>query len=326
VRIAITGGAGFLGASLARELLAAGRLAVDGRDEPVDRLLLLDIAAAPDDLLADPRVVGRVGGLDELLGDLDADVVFHLAGVVSGAAEADDELGMATNVDGTRAVIRWARTRSRPPLVVFSSSVAVFGIDPAGPPVDVVGDDTLPRPQSSYGTQKFVGELLIADATRKGYLRGRSVRLITVSVRPGRPNAAASSFLSGIIREPVAGLRAPCPVPRDTPVAISSRRCTLDGLLRAAGATASEWGSTTAVTLPAITTTPGAMAAALDRIAGAGTSDLIDWVDDPGIRAIVASWPARIDAARARALGLHPEESVDAIVAAHLRDVGRTPV
>ena len=258
-----------------------------------------------------------ISALDEL-GEVDA--VFHLAGVVSGAAEADFDLGMHTNVDGTRAVLEYGRRHAAPPLVVFSSSLAVFGSDPAIGPVGDVDDDTLPRPQSSYGIQKFIGEQLVADYTRKGFVRGRSVRLMTVSVRPGRPNAAASGFLSGIIREPLAGERARCPVDPETPVALSSPRRTLEGILRAAAVDDATWGSRTAMNLPALTTTPREMAHALDRVAGAGASDRIDWVDDPVVRAIVGSWPARFHTPRAQRLGLRADTSFDDVVRAYLAD------
>ena len=183
----------------------------------------------------------------------------------------------------------------------------------------MIHDDTLPRPQSSYGVQKFIGEQLVADATRRGFVRGRTVRLMTVSVRPGAPNAAASSFLSGMIREPIAGIRAVCPVDPDTPVALSSPSRTLDGILRAAEVDATTWGSTTALTLPALSTTPREMAAALDRRAGVGTSDLIDWIPDAGIEAIVGSWPSTFVTERASRLGLTAEVSFDVIVAAYLQ-------
>jgi D-erythronate 2-dehydrogenase len=246
--------------------------------------------------------------------------VFHLAGVVSGAAETDFDLGMRTNVDGTRALLEYTRGQRTPPVLVFSSSLAVFGNDPALPPLGAVDDDTLPRPQSSYGIQKFIGEQLVADYSRKGFVRGRSVRLMTVSVRPGKPNAAASSFLSGIIREPLAGERAVCPVPPDTPIALSSPRRTLDGIVRAAEVDDATWGSRTAMNLPALTTTPRGMADALDHVAGTGTSDLIDWTDDPAIGAIVRSWPAEFHTPRAHALGLRAEKSFDGIVRDYLTD------
>jgi D-erythronate 2-dehydrogenase len=143
---------------------------------------------------------------------------------------------------------------------------------------------------------------------------------MTVSVRPGQPNAAASSFLSGIIREPLAGLRAPCPVGPDTPVALSSPRRTLEGIVRAAAVSDAAWGSRTALNLPALATTPGEMAQAMDRVAGYAASDLIDWTDDPVIGAIVRTWPARVEAARAAALGLHPVPSFDEIVREYLAD------
>jgi D-erythronate 2-dehydrogenase len=319
MRVIVTGGAGFVGTLLARRLLA-GPVEVDGGGAvDVDELVLADLVAPAPDVAADPRVRAATVDLATEAGDLGrADVIFHLAGVVSGAAEADFDLGMRTNLDGTRAVLEHARRQDAPPVLVFSSSVAVFGPESEPGPAGVVGDDTLPQPQSSYGTQKFIGEQLVADYTRKGFVRGRSVRLMTVAVRPGRPNAAASSFVSGIIREPLAGLRAPCPVPPDTPVALSSPGRALDGILRAAAATDWDWGSRTALTLPGLTTTPRDMATAMDRVAGYAASDLIDWTDDPAIGAIVRSWAARFETSRAHQLGLRPDRSFDDIVREYL--------
>ena len=320
-RVVITGGAGFLGALLARRLLASPVTLDGAAAAAVDELILLDLVPPPPDLAADERVRPVVGELGACLAQLaQADAVFHLAGVVSGAAEADFDLGMRTNLDGTRALLEYARRHRVPPVLVFSSSLAVFGSDPAIGPIGAVDDDTLPRPQSSYGVQKFIGEQLVADYTRKGFVRGRCARLMTVSVRPGRPNAAASSFLSGIIREPLAGQRAVCPVPPDTRIALSSPRRTLDGLVRAAGADEAAWGSRTAMNLPALTTTPREMAAALDRVAGVGTSELIDFTEDTAVRSIVGSWPAEFHTSRAHRLGLTAEESFDDIVRAYLAD------
>jgi D-erythronate 2-dehydrogenase len=329
MRAVITGGAGFIGTLLARRLLGGPAGAGGAPEAEVAELTLIDLAAPRADVTADPRVRVVTGDLAAAVAGLGpADVVFHLAGVVSGAAEADFDLGLRTNLDGTRAVLEYARRQPVPPVLVFSSSLAVFGADPAIGPTDMVGDDTLPRPQSSYGIQKFIAEQLVADYTRKGFARGRSVRLMTVTVRPGRPNAAASSFLSGIIREPLAGQRAVCPVPPDTPVAVSSPRRALEGLLRAAAVSDQDWGSRTAMNLPALTTTPQQMAAALDQVAGPGRvgglgpSALIDWTDDPAIAPIVRSWPARVEASRARALGLQPDQSFDAIIRAYIADNG----
>lgn len=320
MRVVVTGGAGFLGTLLARRLLA-GPVAVGGRAaEPVGELALADLVAPAPDLAADPRVRVVTGDLNRIaLGD--ADLVCHLAGVVSGAAEADFDLGMRTNVDGTRAVLEWCRAMPVPPVLVFASSLAVYGADPAIGPVGDVDDDTLPRPQSSYGVQKFVAEQLIADYSRKGFVRGRSVRLMTVVVRPGRPNAAASGFLSGIIREPVAGQPAICPVPPDTEIALSSPGRTIAGIVRAAEVGDRVWGSHTAMNLPALTTTPAAMAAALDRVTGENRSSLIEWRDDPAAGAIVGSWPARFTTARANRLGLEPDPSFDAVVRAYLDSI-----
>jgi nucleoside-diphosphate-sugar epimerase len=322
-RVIVTGGAGFIGTLLARRLLAKPVTIGDARPAPVDELVLVDLATPPPDVAGDPRVRAVTGDLADTVDELkDADAIFHLAGVVSGAAEADFDLGMRVNVDGTRAVLERARRHRTPPVLVFSSSLAVFGADPARPASAgaPVGDDTLPRPQSSYGIQKFVGEQLVADYTRKGFVRGRSVRLMTVAVRPGKPNAAASSFLSGIIREPLAGLRSACPVPPGTPVALSSPRRTLQGILRAAAVGDATWGSTTAMNLPALATTPQSMAEAMDRVVGYAASDLIDWTDDPVIGAIVRSWPARVETPRASALSLRPEASFDDIVREYLDD------
>ena len=329
MNIVITGGAGFLGARLAHHLLSAGSLSLAGQpSQTIGRITLVDRAAPAADLLRDPRVQAVVGDLLELLAAgsqtpalrPDDALIFHLAAAVSGECEADFDLGMRSNLDATRALLQACRAMGTAPTVVFASSLAVFGNSPEQPLPSVIDDSTLPTPQNSYGIQKFIGEQLVADYARKGFIRGRNVRLMTVSVRPGRPNGAASSFLSGIIREPLAGLRAACPVPPDTPVALSSPGKSIEGLVRAAQASDHQWGARTAVNLPALKTSPARMVAALERVAGAAVTRLIDWTPDPVIAKIVTSWPAEIQAARARSLGLQADADFDSIIFEYLRE------
>ena len=327
MHVVVTGGAGFLGSRLARELLAAGSLPVAGRmARPLSRLTLIDQAPAPPDLAADSRVVAVRGDLGDpgfataretLAG---AEVIFHLAAAVSGECEADFDLGLRANLQATQALLASCRALGTSPLVVFSSSVAVFGGSAEQPLPAVIEDHTRPDPQTSYGTQKVMCEYLLADYTRKGFLNGRAVRLMTVSVRPGRPNAAASGFLSGIIREPLAGQRAVCPVDPGTEVALASPAKAVGALLRAATATDEAWGGRTALTMPALTLTVADMAAALTRVAGPAVAALIDWVPDPVIARMFDTWPARIRADRAARLGLTPDPDFDSVIRAYLAE------
>ena len=331
MHIVITGGAGFLGVRLARTLLRHGALSLAGAPAAaITRLSLLDRAAPPAELAGDARVRVVTGDLNELLTPdahgatralpPDTDAVVHLAAAVSGECEADFDLGLRSNLDATRALLQACRALGSRPVFVFSSSLAVFGHTPEQPMPPVIDDDTLPTPQNSYGVQKFMCEQLVADCTRKGFVRGRSVRLMTVSVRPGRPNAAASSFLSGMVREPLAGERAVCPVPPETKVALSSPARTIEGLLCALQATQADWGPRTALNLPAVSTSAGEMAAALRRVAGDAVADRIDWVPDATIARIVGSWPAGMNARRAARLGLCADACFDDIVRAYMRE------
>lgn len=321
MKVAITGGSGFVGAELARALLDQDLATVAGAPaETIDEVRLLDLQPPPDDLAAHPRVTPVPGALEDTVAGAfaDSDLIFHLAAAVSGAAEADFDLGMRVNLDGTRAVLEAARRTEHRPVLVFASSLAVFGATETSPLPDVVTDNTVPRPQSSYGIQKLIGEQLVADYTRKGFIGGRTVRLQTVAVRPGRPNAAASSFVSGIIREPLAGERAACPVPGDTELGVSSPARTIEGLLRAAATSEGEWGDPTPVMLPSLTTTPNQMIEAMDRVSGTAASTLIDWTPDPAIAAIVTSWPAHFRSARTERLGLFGDPDFDTVVRAYL--------
>lgn len=323
MKLLITGGAGFVGARLARTLLARGSLA--GR--PIARVVLADQVPAPADLAANPQVEVRVSPLlaaCESLRDEGFDGVFHLASAVSGECEADFELGLRSNLDSTRALLDALRSRAERGLgvtrLVFSSSVAVFGPDPALPFPGIVADDTLPTPQTSYGTQKLICEHLVADYTRKGYIDGRAARLMTVTVRPGRPNGAASSFFSGIIREPLAGEEAILPVSPDVSHPVSSPQRTVEGLIAVYEATREAFVGRTALNLPALNVTVQQMLDALERVAGPKVRARVTPQRDERIAGIVANWPKGATAARARGLGLLPETSFDDIIRQYIAD------
>ena len=325
MKLLITGGAGFLGARLARELLRRGHLC----GQRIDRLLLADRVETRDPVLhGDARVRMQVG---DLLGQISAlkaeqpfDSVFHLASAVSVECEADFDLGLRSNLDTTRALLDVCRAQSAQggpvPLFVFSSSVAVYGSDPALSLPAVVDDRTLPTPQSSYGIHKFVCEQLVADYTRKGYIDGRAARLMTVAVRPGRPNGAASSFLSSIVREPLAGEAAVCPVAPDTAVALASPTTTIAGLLAVAEASREAFGGRTALNLPALTVTVLQMLDALREVGGDEAVRLVRFEPDATVARIVGGWPARFDSPRARQLGLSPDSDFLSVVRQYVRD------
>jgi nucleoside-diphosphate-sugar epimerase len=233
---------------------------------------------------------------------------------VSGECEANLDLGLQSNLQTSLNLLQAARHQAKQPVFVFASSVAVFGA-PAGQQLPSSISDTFqPTPQSSYGIQKFMVEQLVADFTRKGLIHGRNVRLMTVSVRPGKPNGAASSFLSGMFREPLAGQPCTIPVPADTRVALASTDKTLQGLLCALTTPTAQWGAPTAVNLPALTTTVGDMAQALKEVAGDSVAALLDWHVDAKVQAIVSGWPSQFDNDRAKSLRLVADTSVKSLI------------
>jgi nucleoside-diphosphate-sugar epimerase len=320
MEVLITGGAGFLGSKLARQLLARGTLAgPSGQPEKISRITLLDQVAAQG--FDDPRIAFMTGDAADaavIAKALTPSVqsVFHLAAVVSGEAESDFDLGMRINLDATRILLEQARKNGNRPRVVFTSSVAVFGGDL--PPK--VLDTTPATPQGSYGAQKAMCELMVTDYSRKGFVDGRSLRLPTVTVRPGKANKAASSFASGIIREPLNGVVSVCPVPPDTKVWALSPRSTVHNLIHAHELDSAAFGSAGAVNLPGLTTTVGEMVAAMGRVAGAETMKLVEWKEDPAILKLVRTWPGDFVTARAEKIGFVHDANFDEVVKAYVEE------
>ena len=324
MRVVITGGAGFLGSRLARKILERGTLiGHDGQQHAVRELVLFDIAQAHGfDYRRVKLVTGDVSDaqtMRTLIGS-DTQSVFHLAAIVSGQAEAEFDLGMRINFDATRHLLEALRALPEPARLVFSSSLAVFGATGPDDMPESIEDDTALTPLSSYGTQKAMGELLVNDYSRKGFVDGRSLRLPTITVRPGKPNAAASSFASGIIREPLNGIESVVPVSPDTRMWILSPRSVLDSLLVGHDADAKAFGRYRAVSVPGMQVRVGDMADALRRIAGPEVAARIKWERDPRIERIVSTWPWNFDCAKGRSLGMHADRNFDDIVRAHIAD------
>ena len=328
MKLLITGAGGFVGARLARTLLARGTL----NGQPIASLVLTDQVAPAPDLCADPRVQVRTGPLLEqcaALRDEPFDGVFHLASAVSGECELDFELGLRSNLDSTRALLDALRlagaAAKKPPRLVFSSSVAVYGPDASVAMPPLVADDTLPAPQTSYGAQKLVCEHLIADYTRKGFIDGRAARLMTVTVRPGKPNGAASSFFSGIIREPLAGVDAICPVSDQVSHPMASPAKTVAGLIAIFDASREAFGGRLAMNLPALNVRVCDMLDALEEVAGSAVRARVRFVRDARIAGIVANWPTGATAARAAKLGLEADNSFADIIRQYIDDCAKSP-
>ena len=321
MHVMIIGAAGMVGRKLTERLAADGRLGT--RD--VDRLTLVDVVAP-----AAP--VGYGGAVEAVTADLSspgeasrlaakrADAVFHLAAIVSGEAEADFDKGYRINLDGTRFLFEAIRQEglSEPyrPRVVFTSSIAVFG----APFPERIGDEFFLTPLTSYGTQKAIGELLLGDYSRRGFLDGIGIRLPTICVRPGRPNLAASGFFSNILREPLNGQEAVLPVPTDVRHWFASPRAAVGFLLHAATIDLEGLGARRTLSLPGLSATVGEEIEALRHAAGERAVRLIRHEPDDTIARIVAGWPRDFNASRAEALGFRAESSMDEIVRAHVED------
>lgn len=323
MRVLVTGAAGMIGRKLVERLVRDGELA----GKSIASLDLHDIVApsAPDSGVAVTAHTGDLSapGAAAALVAGRPDVIFHLAGIVSGEAEANFDLGYRVNLDGTRALFDAIREAAYSPRVVFTSSIAVFG----APFPDVIPDDFHATPLTSYGTQKLIGEVLLADYTRKGIFDGIGIRLPTICVRPGKPNKAASSFFSGIIREPLNGLPAVLPVPRSVVHTHASPRSAVGFLIHAAGIDGKLVGPRRNLIMPGVGVTVGEQIEALRRIAGDRIAGLIEERPDPTIWAIVQNWPTRFAATRARELGFVTEESFDDIVRVYVDEElgGRIP-
>jgi D-erythronate 2-dehydrogenase len=319
MHILITGAAGMIGRKLTARLVEAG--ALDGR--PIDTLTLIDVEAPQKP----EKFTGNVVTAAADIGDATTapaaiaghpDVIFHLAAIVSGEAELDFEKGTRVNLDGSRALleaIRAAGDGYRPRLV-FTSSIAVFG----APFPDAIGDEFFHTPLTSYGTQKAIVELLLADYTRRGFVDGVGIRLPTVNVRPGRPNKAASGFFSSIIREPLSGQEAVLPVDDSVMHWHASPRAATGFLVHAAGLSSEQFGSRINLTMPGVCCTVGEQIAALRRLAGDKVAARIRRAPDPLVERIVAGWPRRFDPRRALALGFRAESSFDDIIRVHIED------
>ncbi|NWO55188.1 D-erythronate dehydrogenase [Chromohalobacter israelensis] len=319
MQVIVTGGAGFLGARLIQTLLEEDQR-IEG--EAITRVTSIDLAPCP---LDDPRVESWTGDIadkaliERALGD-DTLAVCHLAAVVSAQAEADFELGMRVNLEATQALLDACRAHPRRLRFLFASSLAVFGPGLAQP----VPEETGPQPRSSYGAQKAIGELLVNDYSRRGFIDGRVCRLPTIVARPGKPNQAASSFASSIIREPLAGQRAVCPVDPDLPLWLSSPRAVVGNLRHALQLDDAALGEWRTLNLPGITVTVTQLLDALERQAGAETRGLVDFTPDAAIDKIVASWPGGLDIARPLSLGFQADTDVDAVIRAYREDYSST--
>lgn len=320
MKIVITGGAGFLGSMLTRALLDR----IDAGTAPLDAdsIVSLDLAPSP---VEDPRVtsvVGNIGDASLLSKAITRDTVgvYHLAAVLSGGSEQDFDLAMSVNVDATRELLQRLRDvgsdTGRDVRLVFTSSLAVFG----GDMPTVVPEHWAEQPDSTYGALKAIGELLVNEYSRKGFLDGRICRLPTISVRPGKPNSAASSFASGILREPLNGIPTTCPVPHSTRMWLSSPRTAVANLVHAMALPQEELGNWRGMNIPGICVTVQEMLDALERVGGPEARALVTDEHDQRVADIVCSWPGDFDVERQLVLGFMRDRSFDDVVRQYVTD------
>jgi D-erythronate 2-dehydrogenase len=321
MKVVILGGHGFLGQMLAQRLLQKGCLmGSDNNNHTIDELVLVDQVPAQTPLEGVTSIIGDINDPAFLSRIIDDNVtsIFHLAAVVSAAAEADFDLGMAVNLDATRSLLERCRALPKPPRLVFSSSLAVFGNAPA-----MVEDDTLALPLSSYGVQKVIGEYLTCEYTRRNYIDGRCVRLPTITIRPGKPNRAASSFISSILREPLQGLAAVCPVAAEMQLWVQSPRTVIENLIRAHDTPTAAWSDGPRIlNLPGLTVSVTQMVEALK--AAGGDVGLISWQRDQDTERLVGSWPGAMNTVRADKMGFKSDNNIEGIIDDFIRDIPGT--
>jgi D-erythronate 2-dehydrogenase len=319
MHLLVIGAAGMVGRKFLEKLAETGKLG----GKAVSEATLTDVVAptgpagAPFPSTTSAEDLSTPGVAEKLVARR-PDTIIHLAAIVSGEAEADFEKGYRINLDGTQRLLEAIRKvgDGYKPRLVFTSSIAVFG----APFPDKIGDEFFHTPLTSYGTQKAIGELLLADYSRRGFLDGVGIRLPTIVVRPGKPNKAASGFFSGILREPLSGQEAILPVSDDVRHWVASPRAAVHFLEHAAGLDTSSLGARRNLTMPGLSVTVGEMIAALGRVAGEKAVSLIRREPDPIIVKIVAGWPRDFEPRRALSLGFKAEPDMETIIRAHIED------